>query len=107
VDFAQLPRLFDEAKAVKSLGGRPLAVVTASVGQRRGWGTAQDRLAKLSTKSVHGTVEGATHTALLEDKPFAVITSRAIEQSRATRSFGISLRRSVAGVRTTAASRRP
>jgi pimeloyl-ACP methyl ester carboxylesterase len=80
VDFAQLPRLFDEAKAVKSLGGRPLAVVTASVGQRRGWGTAQDRLAKLSTKSVHGTVEGATHTALLEDKPFAAIRSRAIEQ---------------------------
>ena len=80
VDFAQLPRLFDEAKAVKSLNGRPLAVVTATVGQQRGWSTAQARLAKLSTNSVQQTVAGATHVALLEDKRFAAIGSRAIEQ---------------------------
>jgi pimeloyl-ACP methyl ester carboxylesterase len=79
-ELAELPRMFDEAKAVKSLGGRPLAVVTASVGQQRGWGNAQDRLAKLSTNSVHRTVAGATHAALLEDKRFAAISSRAIVQ---------------------------
>jgi pimeloyl-ACP methyl ester carboxylesterase len=80
VEFAQLPRRFDEAKAVKSLGGRPLAVVTAAVGQQRGWGAAQDRLAKLSTNSLQRTVAGATHAALLEDQRFAAITSRAIGQ---------------------------
>ncbi|NUT56634.1 MAG: alpha/beta hydrolase [Thermoleophilia bacterium] len=79
-DFAQLPRLFDEAKAVKSLGGSPLAVVTAAVGNQRGWRAAQDRLAKLSTNSVQRTVAGATHAALLEDERFAAITTRAITQ---------------------------
>jgi hypothetical protein len=54
--------------------------VTAAVGQQRGWGAAQDRLAKLSTNSVHRTVAGATHAALLEDRRFAAITSRAIGQ---------------------------
>ena len=80
VDFAQLPRLFDEAKAVKSLGGRPLVVVTATVGEQRGWRAAQNRLAKLSTNSVQRTVAGATHAALLENKRFAAIASRAITQ---------------------------
>ena len=79
-DFAQLPRLFDEAKAVKSLGGKPLAVVTATIANQRGWRAAQKRLAKLSTNSVQRTVTGATHTTLLEDERFAAIASRAITQ---------------------------
>ena len=72
--------MFDEAKAVTSLGGRPLAVVTASAGQQRGWSAAQDRLARLSTNSAHRTVAGATHAALLEDERYAAISSRAIGQ---------------------------
>ena len=79
-DFEQLPRLFDEAKAVKSLGAKPLAVVTATIGNQRGWRAAQERLAKLSTNSVQRTVTGATHTTLLEDERFAAIASRAITQ---------------------------
>ena len=77
-ELAELPRMFEEAKAVKSLGARPLAVVTAGVGQQRGWDIAQDRLAKLSTNSVHRTVAGATHAALLEDERYAAAASRAI-----------------------------
>jgi hypothetical protein len=80
VEFAQLPRLFDEAKAVRSLGGRPLAVVTATVGQQRGWAAAQERLARLSTNSVHRTVAGATHAGLLEDERYAAVASRAVVQ---------------------------
>lgn len=79
-ELAELPRMFDEAKTVKTLGKRPLAVVTAAVGQQRGWGAAQERLAELSTHSVHRTVAGATHAQLLEDKRFAATTSRAIRQ---------------------------
>ena len=79
-DFAQLPRLFDEAKTVKSLGGRPLAVVTATVGAQRGWAAAQTRLAKLSGNCTHQTVAGATHAGLLEDERFASIAGRAIAQ---------------------------
>lgn len=80
LEFAQLRRLFNEAKAVKSLGGIPLGVVTADVGEQRGWVAAQKRLTKLSRNSGQRTVLGATHAALLEDKGFASITSRAITQ---------------------------
>jgi pimeloyl-ACP methyl ester carboxylesterase len=80
VEFAQLPRAFDEAKAVESLGGKPLGVVTAGRGTQRGWSAAQERLAKLSRNSLQRTVVGATHAALLEDKGFASVTSRAITQ---------------------------
>jgi len=80
MEFAELRRLFDEAKAVNSLGRTPLGVVTADVGEQRGWGAAQKRLLKLSPNSAQRTVVGATHTALLEDKGFASITSRAITQ---------------------------
>src|SRR5262249_11543896 len=76
--FAQLREMFDEAKAVKSLGGRPLSVVTATVGEQRGWPAAQQRLARLSTNSGHETVARATHETLLADKGFAWIAGRAI-----------------------------
>jgi pimeloyl-ACP methyl ester carboxylesterase len=79
-EFAQLPRIFDEAKAVTSLGAKPLAVVTAGTGAQHGWTVAQDKLAELSRHSAHQTVAAATHAALLEDKAFATVTSRAITQ---------------------------
>src|SRR4051794_28594350 len=80
VEFLQLPKVFNEAKAVRSLHGKPLAVLTASVGEMRGWSAAQIKLAQLSTNSTHRTVAGATHAALLEDKTFARTTSRAISE---------------------------
>ncbi len=79
-DFAELPTVFEQAKALKSLDAKPLAVLTAGVGTQRGWVAAQNRLAKLSRNSEHRTVAGATHAALLEDKEFASITTRAITQ---------------------------
>ena len=77
-DFTELPTVFQQAKALKSLNGKPLAIVTASLGQQRGWLTAQKKLARLSRNSEQQTVAGATHSALLEDKKFAAVTSRAI-----------------------------
>jgi hypothetical protein len=35
-------------------------------------------LATLSTNSVHQTAHGATHAALIEDRKYAAVTSRAI-----------------------------
>jgi pimeloyl-ACP methyl ester carboxylesterase len=80
IEFLQLPTVFNEAKAVRSLHGTPLGVLTASVGEMRGWAAAQDKLAQLSTNSTHHTVAGATHEALLEDKKFARATARAIAE---------------------------
>ena len=80
IEFLQLPTVFNQAKALRSLHGKPLAVLSASVGEMRGWASAQDKLAQLSTNSTHHIVAGATHAALLEDKKFAKATARSITE---------------------------
>jgi hypothetical protein len=77
-EFAELPTVFDQARALTTLGGKPLFVLTADLDQQSGWFALQDKLATLSADSVHQTTHGATHGALLEDQRFASITSRAI-----------------------------
>ena len=78
IELLQLPTIFNVAKALHTLNGKPLAVVSASVGEMRGWTAAQNKLAQLSTKSTHRTVAGATHETLLEDEAFAGFASAAI-----------------------------
>jgi pimeloyl-ACP methyl ester carboxylesterase len=80
LEFLQLPTVFNEAKGVRSLHGKPLTVLSASVGEMKGWVAVQDKLARLSSNSTHRTVAGASHAALLEDKSFATFTSDAITQ---------------------------
>jgi len=80
IEFLQLPKVFNQAKALRTLNGKPLAVLSAAVGEMRGWATAQGKLAALSTNSTHRTVVGASHAALIEDKRFARATSRAIAE---------------------------
>lgn len=77
-ELAELPTVFRQAKALTSLGGKPLFVLTADLGQQAGWPAAQDKLAGLSTNSVHTTAKGSTHSALLEEQRFASVTSGAI-----------------------------
>jgi pimeloyl-ACP methyl ester carboxylesterase len=77
-EFAELRTVFDQTKALTSLDGKPLFVLTADLGQQSGWFAVQDKLATLSTNSFHQTTHGATHTALLEAKDFASVTSGAI-----------------------------
>lgn len=78
VEFAQLPTVFEQTKALTSLDGKPLYVLTAEIGNQRGWRPAQRKLANLSTNSLHRTATGATHAALLEEEQFAGVSSRAI-----------------------------
>jgi pimeloyl-ACP methyl ester carboxylesterase len=80
IELLQLPTVFNQAKALRTLNGKPLAVLSATVGEMRGWATAQDKLVELSTNSTHRTVVGASHAALIEDKRFARATSRAIAE---------------------------
>ena len=77
-EFAELRTVFRQDKALTSLGGKPLFVLTADLGQQSGWPAAQKRLAGLSTNSLHQTTHGATHAALLEDRNYAAVSSRAI-----------------------------
>ena len=80
IEFLQLRTVFTQAKVLHSLHGKPLAIVSASVGEMHGWSAAQNKLARLSTNSTHTTAVGASHAALLEDKGFAAITSKWIDQ---------------------------
>lgn len=68
-EWQVLPTLFTQAQALTTLGHRPLAVLTAteSLQKMGGWAAAQDRLAALSTRSVHQVVD-STHLGLLEDE---------------------------------------
>lgn len=77
-EFAELRTIFDQARALETLGRKPLFVLTADLGQQSGWFALQDELATLSTNSLHRTTRGATHAALLDDRRFAVSTSGAI-----------------------------
>lgn len=79
VEFAELPTVLDQDKALTSLDGKPLFVLTADVGQQSGWSAAQDRLAALSANSAHQTTHGATHQALLEEQRYAAVSAQAIE----------------------------
>jgi pimeloyl-ACP methyl ester carboxylesterase len=78
VEWSELPASFTQAQALTGLGGKPLIVVTAGLGQQRGWSAAQDELARLSANSLHRTVPGADHTALLFSEATSANSSQAI-----------------------------
>jgi pimeloyl-ACP methyl ester carboxylesterase len=62
------PTVFEQAKALTSLGDTPLVVVTAteSIHKHKEWTDLQDRLASLSSNSQH-RVADATHAGLVDD----------------------------------------
>ncbi|HEX8766740.1 MAG TPA: hypothetical protein VF714_00125 [Jatrophihabitans sp.] len=74
-----MPAAFDQAKALRTLRGKPLAVVTAtgSMHDTEGWSAAQDRLAALSTNRSHRIVD-TTHAGVLDDEQAAVASTSAI-----------------------------
>jgi pimeloyl-ACP methyl ester carboxylesterase len=79
-EWSRLPAAFTQAKALSTFGGKPLFVLTAGQGQETGWSAAQDKLARLSSNSVHRTIDGATHAELLVNQRFARQSGTAIVQ---------------------------
>lgn len=78
VEFAELRTVFEQTKELRSLGKKPLYVLTAGTDSQAGWAGAQAKLAALSSNAVQRTVDDATHAAFLEDKRFAAESSQAI-----------------------------
>jgi pimeloyl-ACP methyl ester carboxylesterase len=76
-ELLQYPPALAQARELTDLGGKPLAVVTAGEGQQAGWSAAQDRMATLSTNSLHRVVP-ATHESLLADESDSTFSARAI-----------------------------
>jgi pimeloyl-ACP methyl ester carboxylesterase len=77
-EFLELPTALTQAQALKSLGGKPLIVVTAAKNAQTGWLPPQDEMATLSANSVHRVMQDTTHTSLTEDKTDSRISSQAI-----------------------------
>ncbi len=67
-----------EAASLRDFGDKPLVVLSAGVGSAADWPQKQQRLAHLSTDSVHRVVAGASHEALVGDPAYAATTSRSI-----------------------------
>jgi pimeloyl-ACP methyl ester carboxylesterase len=67
-EVAMLHDVFAQAQALTTLHRLPMAVLTAreSLDGTEGWARAQDRLAALSTNTLHRVVD-STHMGLLED----------------------------------------
>ena len=66
-----------QASALTSLNGKPLIVLTADEGADDQWQWRQDRMATLSTNSLHRHAN-ATHASLLDDEADAAVASKAI-----------------------------
>ena len=78
-EFSATPESTAQVRATESLGGKPLAVISAGE-QSSGWLEMQDELAALSSDSIHSVVDGATHESLLYERRDAQVTSAAIGQ---------------------------
>ena len=67
-----------EAGRLRSFGAKPLFVLTASRGSQRGWMGLQNKMAELSTNSVHRVEPGADHASFVDDPVHAAAVTRAI-----------------------------
>jgi len=71
-------RSMSEAAALRSLDDKPLIVLTATVGNSEGWMADQNKLAELSTNSLHRLEAGASHASFVDDPVHAAAVTRAI-----------------------------
>src|SRR5205814_10187939 len=77
-EFAELPATLKEAAALTTLGDRTLIVVTAAKGADTGWLPLQDKMAGLSSNSIHRILADTDHPGLIHDKAGAAASSQAI-----------------------------
>jgi pimeloyl-ACP methyl ester carboxylesterase len=76
-EFRATPQSTAQARSLRSLGDKPLAVVSAGT-QSSGWLELQDDLATISPNSMHRVVKEATHTSVVYERSDAQTTSAAI-----------------------------
>jgi pimeloyl-ACP methyl ester carboxylesterase len=77
-EFGVANRSEAEAGRLRSLGAKPLVVLTADRGNSKGWMATQNETVTLSTNSLHRVVSGATHASFVENPDPAAAVTRAI-----------------------------
>jgi len=77
-EYGVAGRSVAEAGTLRSLGAKPLIVLTATVGNSQGWMGDQNKIAGLSTNSLHRVEPGATHDDFVSNPSHTVAVTRAI-----------------------------
>jgi pimeloyl-ACP methyl ester carboxylesterase len=77
-EYVQATASSEQAAALRDFADKPLIVLTAGSGHDAAWSTAQNRMARLSTNSVHRVIDGATHEDLIANEEDAAATTQAI-----------------------------
>jgi len=77
-EYVQASASMEQAAALRDFADKPLIVLTAGSGHDAAWSAAQNRLATLSTNSVHRIIDGATHEDLIANQEDAAATTQAI-----------------------------
>jgi pimeloyl-ACP methyl ester carboxylesterase len=77
-EYVQASASTEQAAALGDFADKPLIVLTAGSGHDGGWSAAQNRMATLSTNSVHRIIDGATHEDLIANQEDAAATTQAI-----------------------------
>jgi pimeloyl-ACP methyl ester carboxylesterase len=91
-EFGVANRSEAEAGTLRSLGAKPLIVLTATLENSKGWMGHQNRMAELSTNSLHRLEPGATHDSFVDDPLHAAAVTRAIHDVVASLRTGGPLR---------------
>jgi pimeloyl-ACP methyl ester carboxylesterase len=77
-EYVQATASVEQAAALRDFADKPLIVLTAGSGHDAAWSAAQNRMATLSTNSVHRVIAGATHEDLVANQEDAAATTQAI-----------------------------
>jgi pimeloyl-ACP methyl ester carboxylesterase len=77
-EYLQATASTEQAATLGDFAAKPLIVLTAGSGHDAAWSAAQNRMARLSTNSVHRIIDGATHQDLIVDQEDAAATTQAI-----------------------------
>jgi uncharacterized protein (DUF1786 family) len=77
-EYVQATASSEQAAALRDFADKPLIVLTAGSGHDAAWSAAQNRMARLSTNSVHRVIDGATHEDLIANEEDAATTTQAI-----------------------------
>ena len=77
-EYVQANASTEQAAALGDFAAKPLIVLTAGSGHDAAWAAAQNRMATLSTNSVHRIIDGATHEDVITDEEDAAATTQAI-----------------------------
>ena len=77
-EYVQANASMEQAAALRDFADKPLIVLTAGSGHDAAWSAAQNRMATLSTNSVHRIIDGATHEDLVANQEDAAATTQAI-----------------------------